>query len=321
MPRGPPRGIGARLLLWYGTTSEVALRVPHSVYWLLLVTLLRTSAAAAQQPTPPPILRQKFVTLPASVQDATVRVARGTLTTLTFDSALASKGVQLTGRDTHFERIVVEERTLTLKPKVELAPGERLVLTVRFADSAAPQEATFELVPGAGEVDAQVEVVHGVLGADALKAELASTQAQLAALQARCGDNGPESAVLSGWLLPELRGQRFFPRAPPDDSSGLKVVVDAHGYRTSTWALLMVRLRNLPGGRPWGPGSVRLLTAGGAPVRVLSARLDKPQVTAGEEGLLLVRTGVPWWEETEELLLELKDREGGRPLLLSGVKF
>jgi len=294
--------------------------VPNFVYWFPLLALLMTGSAVAQQQPTPPRLRQKSVTLPASVQDSAVRVARGTLTTFMFDSALASKGVNLAGRDTHFERVVVEERTLILKPKVELAPGERLLLTVRFADSAAPQDATFDLIAAGEEVDASVEVVRRARNADALEAALASTQAQLAALQALVGDGGPESAVLSGWLTQDIRVQQFNVRVPPGNASGLWVE-SCVGYRTRKWALVVMTLRNGPGAQRWALGEVRLTSARGAPVKVLSARVSKPQLAPGEEGLLLVRTEAPWWDLGEELRLELKDKEGGRPLPLSKVFF
>jgi uncharacterized protein (TIGR02268 family) len=299
---------------------EVIPLVPHLVYWLPLLALLLTSAAAAQQQSPPPVLRQRSVTLPASAQDVTVRVARGTLTTLTFDSALAPKGVQLAGRSTHFERVHEDEYLVAFKPKVELAPGERLVLTVRFADSAAPQEATFELIPGRGEVDAQVEVVRRARDADALEAALASTQAQLAALQALCGEGAPESAVLAGWLTRDIRVRHFSAQVPPGNPSGLRVESGV-GYRTMKWALAVIQLRNGPGAQRWALGEVRLTSVRGAPVKVLSARISRPQLAAGEEGLLLVRTEAPWWDLGEELRLELKDREGSRLLPLSGVFF
>jgi uncharacterized protein (TIGR02268 family) len=267
-----------------------------------------------------PLLRQKSVTLPVSPQDATVRVARGTLTTLTFDSALASKGVQLVGRDTHFERVVAEERTLTLKPKVELKPGERLLLSVRFADGAAPQEATFELVAAGEEVDASVEVVRRARNVEALEAALAAAQAQLATLQARCGEGGPESAVLAGWLTEDISVMPLDIRVPPGDASGLRVG-ESRAYRTRKWALVAIKLTNRAGARPWPLGEARLTSAHGPPVKVHSVRLDRPHLAPGEEGLLLVLTEAPWWVLGEELRLELKDDEGGRPLLLGGLVF
>lgn len=300
---------------------EVISLLPHLVYRIpLLVLLLLASTAAAQQQSPSPLLRQKSVTLPASAQDATVRVARGTLTTFTFDSALAPKGVQLAGRSTHFERVHEDEYLIAFKPKVNLAPGERLLLTVRFADGAAPQEATFELVAAGEEADASVDVVRRARDAAALEAALASTQAQLAALQAACGDGGPESAVLAGWLTQDIRVRRFYARVPQGNASGLSVE-DGAGYRTEKWAMAVVKLRNAPNAQHWAMGEVRLTSSRGAPVKVLSARVSRPQLAPGGEGLLLVRTETPWWDFGEEFRLELKDKEGGRWLPLSGVIF
>jgi uncharacterized protein (TIGR02268 family) len=288
------------------------------VNWLPLLALLLTGGAAAQQPRPTPLLRQKSVTLPATAEDATLRVARGTLTTLTFDSALDSKKMQLEGRGTHFERVVADERTLTLKPKVELKPGERLLLSVRFADSAAPQAATFELVAAGEEVDASVEVVRRARNVEALEAALAATQAQLAALQVRYGEGGPESAVLAGWLTEDIRIKRLATHVLPGNASGLGVESTV-AYYTGKWALVVIQLSSGAGARSWALGQVRLTSARGLPVKVLSARLDKPHLASGETGLLLVRTEGPWLKQGEEFQLELRDEEGGRSLPLSGV--
>ncbi len=285
-----------------------------------LALLLASAAAAQPQPGDKPKLRQRTVTLPAKAEDAAVHVARGTRTTLTFDSLLAAKGVQLAGRETHFERVDEDERLVSLKPKVDLAPGERLLLTVRFADGASPQEVTFELVAADEEVDSSVEVVRRVSNADALHAELKDLKAKYEALRDRSGEGGPEGLVASGWPTGLISSRAFVAQVPSGNASGLKVE-DGLGYRTGQWALVVVRLRNLPGERPWALGSVRLFTAHGAPVRVLSVRMDRPQLAAGEAGQLLVRTEAPVWPSTEELRLELKDKEGGRLLPLSGVAF
>ena len=286
----------------------------------LLAVLLASAAAAQSQPGGERKLRQRIVTLPAVDEDATVRVARGKLTTLTFDSALVPKGVQLAGRETHFERVDEDERLISFKPKVDLAPGERLLLAVRFADGAAPLEATFALVAAEEEVDASVEVVRRTRRTEALEAELRELKAKYEALQDRSGEGGPEGMVLSGWLTKDISARRFDARVPADNASGLKVE-DGVGFRTGKWALVAVRLRCLPASRRWALGEARLTSARGAPVKVLSVRMDRPQLAPGEEGLLLVRTEAPWWALGEELRLELKDKEGSRPLPLSGVVF
>ncbi len=282
--------------------------------------LLASVAAAQPQPGSERKLRQRTITLPARADESTVRVARGSLTTLIFDSTLAPKGMQLAGRETHFERVDEDERLISLKPRVDLALGERLLLTVRFGDGSTPQEATFELIAADEEVDASVEVVRRSRSAEALQAELRELKAKFEALQDRSGEGGPEGMVLSGWLSPDIRARRFDARVPANNASGLKVE-DGVGYRTGKWALVVVRLRCLPAARRWALGEVKLTSARGAPVKILSVRMDRPQLAPGEEGLVLMRTEAPWWEVDEELRLELKDKEGGRPLPLSGVVF
>lgn len=215
----------------------------------LLAVLLASVAAAQAQPDGTRTLRQRTIILPAKAEEAIVHVARGTLTTLTFDSNLAAKGVQLAGRETHFQRVDEDERLVSFKPKVELAAGERLLLTVRFADGASPQEVTFDLVAASEAVDASVDVVRRVQNADALQAELRELGVKYEALQDRCGEGGPEGLVIAGWLTGLISSRAFVAQVPVGNASGLKVEVGL-GYRTDQWALVVLQLRNLPGARP-----------------------------------------------------------------------
>nr|WP_255652960.1 DUF2381 family protein [Corallococcus sp. AS-1-12] len=285
---------------------------------LSLLVLLVASVAAAQPSPPARQLRQRALSLLSSPVDASVQVAKGALTTLTFDSPLLTKSVVVQGRDTHFERFVVEERTVTLKPKVDLADDERLLLTVRFADGASPQEALFVLVAAGEQVDAAVEVLRRARSAEALQQELTQVQAQLTALQGRCGDGGPSGLILSGMLDSPVSVKWFDSAAPPGNTSGLKLETGAV-YRASTWTVVVVRVLNLAGQRPWSPSGVRLFRLNGQPVPVKSVRMEKPQLAPGEAGLVLVETGALSELPTEDLRLELAEPTGSRVLRISGV--
>ncbi|RKH42376.1 DUF2381 family protein [Corallococcus sicarius] len=299
---------------------EVLQHVPYFSCRLSLLALLVAGIAAAQPAPPAHQLRQRALSLQTtSPVEASVQVAKGVLTTLTFDSQLLPKSVMVQGRDTHFERFVVEERTITLKPKVDLTADERLLLTVRFADGAAPQEAIFILIPADEQVDAAVEVVRRARNAEALQLELTQVQAQLAALQGRCGDGGPTGLILSGLLDSDVSTSVFKAAVAPGNASGLKVERGV-GYRTRAWTVVTVRVRNLVGQRVWRPGVARLSTARGQSIQVKSLRTDKPQLAPGEEGLVLVETGAPVWQAEEELLLELSDTANGRALPIRGVR-
>lgn len=292
--------------------------MPYFSCRLSLLALLVAGVAAAQPAPPARQLRQRALFLLTSPVEASVHVSKGVLTTLTFDSQILPRSVMVQGRDTHFERFVVEERTVTLKPKVDLTADERLLLTVRFADGAAPQEAIFILIPASEQVDAAVEVVRRARNAEALQSELTQVQAQLAALQGRCGDGGPTGLILSGLLGSYVSTSVFKATVPPGNASGLKAESGV-GYRTKWWAVVTVRVRNLAGQRVWSPGVARLATARGQSIQVKSVRMDKPQLAPGEEGLVLVETGKPVWQANEELLLELSDTTRGRDLPIRGV--
>ena len=100
---------------------------------------------------------------------------------------------------------------------------------------------------------------------------------------------------------------------------GLKVV-EGVWYRAGPWALAVVRVRNLPGQKPWEPGEARLTLADGTPVKVRSVNMNKAQLAPGEEGLVAVETEAPLWKVGELLRLELLDKSGSRHLSLSEVK-
>ncbi|XHF30504.1 DUF2381 family protein [Corallococcus exercitus] len=281
--------------------------------------MLLIAGAAVAQPSPSARqLRQRALSLLSSPVDASVQVAKGTLTTLTFDSPLLPRSVVVQGRDTHFERFVVEERTVTFKPKVDLSDDERLLLTVRFADGAAPQEVIFVLVPASDQVDAAVEVLRRARSAEALQQELAQVQAQLSALQGRCGDGGPSGLILSGLLDPSISVMRLDTTAPPDNANGLKLKSGVV-YRTRIWAVVALWVLNAGGQRAWSAGGVRLVTMRGQSVPVKSVRMEKAQLGPGEAGLVLVEIGAPSEQHSEELRLELSDPTSGRTLRISGV--
>lgn len=302
-------------------TPEVVPPVTHLVYRFPLLALLFASATAAQPQIPAERkLRQRSVTLPARAGEDTLRVARGYVTTLTIvDAIIAPKSVVVQGRDTHFERFVADEHSIVLKPGVELSGAERLMLTMRFADGASPQEATFVLVSAGEEVDASVEVTRRPRTVEALQAELAQTQAQLAALQARCGDGGGEAMYLSGLL--DENGVRPRPLVIRDNARvapALKVLTGM-SYRAGSWALVVVQLSNGLGGKPWWPVGARIITTGNRDVRVKSLRMTQPRLGAGETAEVLVETERPWWGFHEKFRLELQDGGGGPPLSIAGI--
>jgi hypothetical protein len=99
-----------------------------------------------------------------------------------------------------------------------------------------------------------VEVVRRPRTVEALEVALAEKEAALAALQSA---SGPAGLVFSGRLNLEGVQARRIVNVPTGTQSGLKVP-GGEGYRAGTWALAVVRVRNLPDQKSWEPGQARL---------------------------------------------------------------
>ncbi len=261
--------------------------------------------------------RQRQVFVPSSPHEPApeVRVAADARTLLVFDAPIERASVEVEGRATRFRLVDPGESTLTLQPSVELGAEEKLSVRVRYKDGGTPAYATFSLVSHPTLVDKEVEVVRRPRTVEELEAALKEKEAELAALRAM---SGPAGLAFSGrldakgvraWRIAELVGIR----------SGLKGL-DGTGYRASSWALVIVRLHNLPGQRPWEPGGARLTLADGTSVKVLPIRMNKARLGPGEEGLVAVELEALDWNAEAVFQLELVDKTGGRRLLIPKVK-
>ncbi|MCY1083563.1 DUF2381 family protein [Archangium lansingense] len=269
------------------------------------------SAAAAQQPQSPARERQeRQVVVPSSPAEpvSEIRVAAGIATTFVFNAAIDRALVEVEGRATRFRLVDVGERTLFLEPLVPPGDGERLAVRVRYKDGASPAFAVFALVSHPTEVDTRVDVARMQRSPEVLEAALA-----------QCEAGEPGYLVLSGRL--DRRGVRARPIAIAPDSqvqAGMKLE-EGTGYRAGTWALAAVRVHNLPGQQPWTAGEARLTRADGTPVRVVAVRMDRPQLASGDVGLVVAETEVPYWTAGEVFHLELREKGGGRHLVIGTV--
>ena len=242
-------------------------------------------------------------------------MAANVATTLVFDAPIDRASVEVPERETRFRLVDPGERTLYLEPLVAPGAGERLVVRVRYKDGSTPAYATVALVSHPTLVDTRVEVVRRLHTVETVEAALAEKEAELAALKAV---NGPAGLVFSGRL--DLKGvrARSFVQASSGPQGGLKVA-DGEGYRAGSWALAVVRVRNLPGQKPWKPGAARLTQKDGTPVKVRSVEMNRAQLAPGEEGLVAVETEAPSWKAGEVLHLELLDEGGSRRLPILDV--
>ncbi|XXF76529.1 DUF2381 family protein [Myxococcaceae bacterium GXIMD 01537] len=285
---------------------------------LFALLAVLVGAAAAAQPFPlARVPQQRDVVLP-STPDALapeVYVASGIITTLVMDGPLERTSVLVDEQVPHFALVDVGDRALTLKPRGEWGPEERLGLKARLKDGTL---VALVLTTHPAQIDGWVNVVRP-RSAESLLAENDRMERQLASLKAKCGVDGPVGMVLRGMLdATGVRVSSFGGEVPRDNPSGLELKGGV-GYRGNSWAIVAVRLRNLPGQRPWFPSKARLLSAGGREVRVFAVHLEKP-LAAGDMALVVVDAQRPPDDAGEEFRLELADSGGGRFLAIPGVK-
>ncbi|HEX5750958.1 MAG TPA: DUF2381 family protein [Archangium sp.] len=272
--------------------------------------------SAAQTPARERQERQLLLPAYPSEPVPEARVAAGIATYLRFDSPIDKASLELEGRPARFRWVDVGERLVAVEPSVDLGAEEKLVMRVRYKDGASSAVATLVLVSHPTLVDKEVEVVRRPRTVEALESVLAEKEAQLAALRA---SSGPAGLVFSGRLGPEGVLARRIWNAPADARGGLRVPGGV-GYRACCWALAVVRVRNLPGQKPWVPGVARLTRADGTAVKVRSVDMNKAQLAPGEEGLVTVETETPFWKAGEVFRLEVLDKSGVRPLPLLDVE-
>ncbi|HYO59671.1 DUF2381 family protein [Archangium sp.] len=281
---------------------------------------LGTPAAAQSQP-PAREQQQRQVVVPSNSNEPVpeVRVASKVATYFRFDAPIDRAAVEIEGRPVRFRWVDVGERLVAVEPAVDLGAEEKLVVRVRYKDGASPAAATLVLVTHPTLVDKEVEVVRQARTREALEAKLAQTEAALTSLKAQCARSGLPNLAFSGLLdSNDIRASPFFGKVAPGYNGGLEPGRGT-GYRATLWAMVVVRVRNLPGQPAWAPGTARLTSASGAKVKVHSVHMEKPQLQPGEAALVVVMVEPP--SANEKLFqLDLVDADGGRLLPIIKVE-
>lgn len=265
---------------------------------------------------------RRRVMLSRSMADKPVElhVAADYLTALEFDSPLERDAVTLGDAGDRFALFEVNTRSIVLKPASHLATGERVLLTVPFADGMSPARAVFALVTHASEVDVQVQVSRLPRTAEAVQTELdevraacAGKDAELDALRARSTANGPAGMILAG-LLDDGGAQARVVEVNAHGSQGL-LASDFTVYQGKGWAALSLQVINSSPAH-WAPTEARLSLASGERTRVLPVRMKEARIEPGREVLLVVEANPLDWPRETALQLELRDSEGTRRILL-----
>lgn len=282
--------------------------------WLLLALALLAGSQAAAQPQPPVRQRQdRSATLPAPPAEPLLELymAADSSTTVVFDGRLDRDSLVVDR--TRFKWVDVGDNILFLQLVADLGPGERLIVKIRFMDKGLPAQAILAIVTHSTLVDRSVEVDRRPNTPEALQAALDQRDVELEELKARCEGANPVALVLSEWLNEDTSPTKLTRVGAQGPVSGLKVK-ESTGYKGKSSALVAVRLRNLPGQPPWAVSQARITPEGGAPVPVLSVRMQRPYLAPNEEGLVVVELKTAPWATSKVLNVELVDASGQRRL-------
>jgi uncharacterized protein (TIGR02268 family) len=252
--------------------------------------------------------RQLVLTGSAREPVPEVRVAVGFTTYLRFDAPIERASVEVAGWPVLFQFMDVGERVIALEPLLELESWEQLSVRVRYQDGAFPQRVQFSLVSHSTVVDGEVKVGRRLPVPEAQDAEPEVPRA-------RCEANGLVELALSG----RLEALEVVPMAHPSGNLGGQIALDGLAYRTRTWALVTVRVRNAEGQKPWSTVEARL-TQRGSGVTVHSVRMDRQSIAPGETGMVVLLLEEPSLLTDGMLHLELLEHGGSRHLSAGQLK-
>ncbi len=254
-------------------------------------------AGAAQAAEPPPVARcaatsRIDLTADSTAQAPEVCVSPDETTTFVFDSRLAAGAVEFQpeGRLADWAQ-GKESLSLHVIPKGDFLPGERVRVTVRFADGAAPASATFWLVGHAARGTRRMEVFREPRPAGALKREAAEARAEARQCQedkARllAERKVPGGLIGAAWLERggELQSKLIWLDVKQHPANALRTE-DARSYSHPGSMAVRLELANI-GTEPWTVTGAALKDSTGAEVE-LSA-WQESAIAPGASGFVVV---------------------------------
>jgi len=307
--------------------------LPPSPGAVLLATLL---AGAAQAAEPPPVSRcaatARFDLAAGSPEGAPeVCASADETTTFVFDSRVAVGTVEFQpgGRLADWA-LGQEGLSLHVMPKGDYLPGERVKVTVRFADGAAPASASFWLVGHASRGTRRVYVFRQPRPPDVCEKERDEAQAEARQCQedkARLLADREEPSGLMGvaWLegagVVASNKLGFLP-VPPTNALGLKGAWSYSYTPTGEThpASVAVRLDLLnPGAEPWTLAGAALVDATGE--QVAFARWPLAPIPANGAGAVVVGIEGERAQLDCPCTLKLWEAQGPRTFTLENVTF
>jgi uncharacterized protein (TIGR02268 family) len=258
-------------------------------------------------------------------------------TTIHFDSPLVPDSMELQGRE-RFEDVAPGTRSLTVFAPADLQSGERLKMTVRFADGAAPTSATLLLVghPALGIRDVDVFRHKRTVEDYQREAQEEREKSQrlgeeLKRMRLESGPGGITDLIITGVMDRGGIVVRELLRDASTPSSNALELDAAYSYRLTTMrkegddtvVRVAVELRLLnPGTLPWTVRGAALVRKGQGAKPVTMLWQSLPILPGAKEpGLVVVEWVLTAREAQGTFTLKMWDESGSRLVSLGNVTF
>jgi uncharacterized protein (TIGR02268 family) len=297
---------------------------------LLFLLLAGGAPALAQSPSSSVGLSVRRIELVSDDAQPAVEVAvsPGLSTVFLFDSEVSREGLALEGRE-RFAMVDGGLNTLRLVPSEKISAGDRLKLTVRFQDGAAPASATFVLVAHPARSEAQVEVYRRKRGVETYQEEV--RQARLEAEQLReenarlrAERSAPDgvtgliaTSVLNGRGI-EFREVSKEVTQAPGGAAGKSFT---YTYRTARRVAVEVTLVHVGDAQPWTAMGATLRSKTNEELKVLRVWQSGPLAPSSPNQRVVVEAEAASESPQGPFTLKLWDADQRRTVALGNVTF
>ncbi|AKF80121.1 hypothetical protein MFUL124B02_08765 [Myxococcus fulvus 124B02] len=252
----------------------------------------------------------------------------GLSTVFLFDSEVSREGLMLEGRE-HFAMVDAGLKTLRLVPSEKISAGERLKLTVRFQDGAAPATATFVLVSHPARSEAHVEVYRRQRSVETYQEEvrLARIEAEKcreehARLRAeRSAPDGLTGLISTAVLSKRGVDYRDLTEGVTPAPGGAAAKQYVYAYRTARRVAVEVTVTPRGDAQPWTAVGAMLRGKGNDELKVLQVWQSGPVAPGSGVQRVVVEAEASSESPQGPFTLKLWDVDGRRTVTLGNVTF
>lgn len=296
----------------------------------LLLPVLLTGPASTEQGSTPCQTGVHHVELPttATAETARVCISPGQTTLVNFDGALVPGSLALDSAD-RFTQAEPGPSSLKLVPSERLAAGERLRLTVRFQDAAAPTSGALLLVVHPAQAAHLVDVHRQTRTVESFRQEVGVLDEQLRQLQQenarlRAESTGPRG--LAGLHALGLLSEAAFSfrdnskSAKVSPASALLLNGGVSSFRAAGRVAVKMHFKNPEGAAPWTAQGAKVVLEDrkGAELKVLEVWPREP-IPPGGTLRIVVEAELSDVTAQGPFTLRLWEAEGGRTAIVQGV--